>query len=510
MSSRVEEILSLVKALPELYQPIFQHSEFSGGESRSCADRLQKISQACGALCGVLGRPLKILDLGCAQGYFSLSLALLGHEVHGIDLEKRNIDVCQALAKEHSFSVEFSVSRIEDFIQEIQPGEYDVVLGLSVFHHIIHAKGQAVVSALLQSVLKKAALFIVEFALPEEPLYWASSQPVTPRLLLDSAAFLSEVGRFATHLSDIKRPLYLSSDQYWVLDDLAEKIERWSYSSHQLVGNAAQKSRRYFFGKHYVVKQYSFNHPLGETNKLNFKKEAFFASNVPEGFPAFHTPLLKQTANEAWVVMERLRGHLLLDLIVNEVSFDEDEIINSVLDQLVVLEAAGLFHHDLRTWNVFVTEDGSVRLIDYASIGEEKSDCVWPKNIFFSFLIFLHEVTARQVDAPFPIRSPLMTPFGLPDRYRVPMTRLWAMPLADWSFKIIQAAINNRSQAALTNPAILPNEAWMMAYEIALNKVKNFSQSVEEKAMQAEEKVMELETVILQMKAVSPRNDSDF
>ncbi|UNW13438.1 methyltransferase domain-containing protein [Xanthomonas phaseoli pv. phaseoli] len=64
-----------------------------------------------------LGRPIRVLDLGCAQGYFSLNLAARGSIVHGADFLDRNVAVCRALAEEQGFvAATFECARIEDIV----------------------------------------------------------------------------------------------------------------------------------------------------------------------------------------------------------------------------------------------------------------------------------------------------------------------------------------------------------------------------------------------------------
>jgi O-antigen chain-terminating methyltransferase len=75
----MNDIEKLVSELPEVYQKIYGHPELSGNTSRLCEDREQYIVQIVGNLQKKLGRKnLKVLDIGCAQGYFSLTLAKLG------------------------------------------------------------------------------------------------------------------------------------------------------------------------------------------------------------------------------------------------------------------------------------------------------------------------------------------------------------------------------------------------------------------------------------------------
>jgi len=106
----VADLTALVAALPEVYQPIFGHPELSGQVSRVCDNRLDHILRICEAVEQAVNRPLRVLDLGCAQGYFSLSLAARGAVVRGVDFLEENIAVCTALAEEHGCkSATFSI-----------------------------------------------------------------------------------------------------------------------------------------------------------------------------------------------------------------------------------------------------------------------------------------------------------------------------------------------------------------------------------------------------------------
>ena len=113
-------IEGLVHALPEVYQTIYGHPDLSQVVSRECHDRLVEINVIYSALEKKLGRPLRVLDLGCAQGFFCLSLAERGASVLGIDFLKENIDLCNALAEENpQLNVKFSQGRVEEVIAQL-------------------------------------------------------------------------------------------------------------------------------------------------------------------------------------------------------------------------------------------------------------------------------------------------------------------------------------------------------------------------------------------------------
>lgn len=466
-------IKKLVSDLPEIYQPIYGHPELSDQVSRPCFDRLERIARIHDALQRQLGRPLNVLDLGCAQGYFSLSLAERGATVHGVDYLDRNVAVCNALAKVHPhLNASFETGRVEDAIERLEPGCYDLVLGLSVFHHIIHEKGVDAVKALLERITNHCGALIVEMALREEPLYWAPAQPEDPRTLLEPIAFVYEVARHATHLAPIPRPLFVASNQYWILEDRAELFDSWSAEPHAFARGTHEGSRRYFFSADCILKMYRFDHPRGKHNMAEFKKEVQFLQNPPTDFPAAALISFGEKDANAWLATQRLPGRQLLDLLREGVAVDSRAVLLAVLAQLAGLERFGLYHDDVRTWNVLVAEEGATHLIDYGSISNRAQDCAWPSNTFLSFFIFVREVTTSVVDDPDPLRTISTSPYGLPPPYRAWANALWHRPLAEWSFGLMHQVLLEMDADKTDEPLQQPIEAWMKATEEAIQSQK--------------------------------------
>ena len=448
-----QSLPQLVFDLPEIYQAIYGHPEMSQSTSRACIDRLDKIAEVHDVLARQLGRPLRVLDMGCAQGFFSLSLAARGAHVHGVDFLDKNIFVCQALAQENpELVITFGVGRLEDVVASLTPGQYDLVLCLSVLHHVVHEHGASQVQQWLAHLARVSEATVLELALREEPLYWGPSQPAHYLDLLDGYAFTAELGMFGTHLSDIERPLLVASNYHLVLGSQAAPLERWSTEPHSLANGTHQGSRRYYWTDALFAKVVLFDGERGAFNRTEFELEVDFLSHPPSGFSAPRLVACTQNASGGQVVLERLQGQLLLDQIQAGKLFDARVVLLEVLRQLAALEAAGLYHHDIRTWNVMVLETGELRLIDFGSIGPQPVDCVWPDNIFLAFLIFVHEVAVGRVDDPSSLRAISISPFDLPEPLRDWAVGLWQKPLAQWSFKALldgleQAEAGNNSAA---------------------------------------------------------------
>jgi SAM-dependent methyltransferase len=438
------KLQSLVAALPELYQPIWGHPELSRGASRPCQDRLTLLIDTCKSIGKLVGRKIRVLDLGCAQGYFSLGLAEIGAEVHGVDLCPENIAVCEELAKEHpELNISFEVGRAEAQIRKLSAGDYDIVLGLSIFHHLIHESSVDEVRYLLEQVGRTCGGLLVELALSTEPLYWANQQPSESEACLVNFPFRIKLAEYATHLSEIKRPLYFASYHYWVLGEQADKFDSWTDEAHALSKGTHEASRRYYFGAKTFAKTYQFSHARGEYNKQEYDNEIKFAKTKSPGFRRAKMLASGQTETQGWIVYSRLKGVLLLDIIQAKGDWSARKILADVLGQLAKLQERGLYHADLRVWNILIDDRGSTWLIDYGAISPESEDVVWPGNLLLSLLIFVYEISTGIVRDPTVGRSVSISPYRLPEPFRSWAVRWWSMDPSQVTFKLLHDTLDD-------------------------------------------------------------------
>lgn len=473
------EIGELVAALPEIYQPIFGYPEYSNAASRQCDDRLEYILVAYDALCAEIGRPLRVLDLGCAQGFFSLNLAARGATVHGVDYLDKNVSVCKALAAEHpDKALSFEVGRIEDVIGTLRAGNYDLMLGLSVFHHIIHEHGVDFVQGLFTAASRVIDTFIVEFALSSEPLYWAESQPDNPRTLLSAMPFVHELARHETHLAAIARPLLFASRRHWFVDASLQTFNHWTDTSHGLAGKTHQGTRRYFFSDDCMVKLFSLQGPRGEFNVEEIMQEARVLCEIPDGIVAPEVISVGKNEHEAWLVRTILPGELLLERLARHERVDALGILKQVLKQASLLEEHGLFHQDIRTWNILISDEGKATLIDYGSLSEQPVDCVWPTNLFLSILVLVRELTSESTPAPLPLRVISVSPFNLPEPFNRWAVRFWQVPPSQWSYELMLRLLDE-VDLDVQLPEPTADHIWARAVENALQGLADHGRRLE-------------------------------
>jgi O-antigen chain-terminating methyltransferase len=205
----VVDIQALVRKLPDPYQPIYGYPELSYAPLRPCADRLATVAALVESIAVAIGRSLRILDLGCAQGFFSFELAKAGHSIHGIDMRPENMALLAVLRAENpALDVSFSQGKVECAIDRLHLGDYDFVLGLSVFHHICFQAGAERVTQLLGRIATCACASVVELALKIEPAFQISTLPEDERQLLREFRFVHELGRFPSNTSRVARPLF--------------------------------------------------------------------------------------------------------------------------------------------------------------------------------------------------------------------------------------------------------------------------------------------------------------
>lgn len=376
-SSR-EHLLRMYAALPEAYQPAWGFEDTCAHASRASHDRLDVLSPTIAVFPG--DATLRILDIGCAQGYFSLALVhelrQLGRDVQmvGVDYLEDNVRFCTQLAEHHGLDARFIHDRFDaGFFDRHELEDFDVVLALNVLHHLRQKEGRQAVTAALAAIREHSRSMLCEIAQPQEALDWVDDWQGSDDVMLENFAFHRRLARFATHLTDVERPLYVCSESLAFVGGRWFGFERMALRSHSGVPEAFAGQRRFFFGKDVVIKGYRGDGSHGSFNRSELQAEAATLDTLKDE-PDRYPRILAQAddGDMAWLVRELLPGRLLSDAIDKAEPVDRDAVASGLLEELAHLESRGFRHDDLRCWNVLLHEHG-VRLIDFGTMVRTES-----------------------------------------------------------------------------------------------------------------------------------------
>lgn len=133
-------------------------------------------------------QPKKVLDLGCLDGSFALSIASqLGYEVTGIDLTKDGIDLAKERAKTHKLPATFYQGFCEDWLEKfIEEGrKYDVVCFFELIEHVEDVQR---LLKLIDQVLAPGGSVLVSTPDFESPLFGADDEANTCHIRLYTTA----------------------------------------------------------------------------------------------------------------------------------------------------------------------------------------------------------------------------------------------------------------------------------------------------------------------------------
>ena len=387
----IDELRTLV-ARVEPYQPIYNLPDIIAEPKRETRERCEAIEAAIGPV-----RGKRILDIGSSLGYLCFYFQDRNARAEGWDYDAANILVARKAAKITGISPGFYVKELNlETLKDLPSNQFDLVIVLSVFHHIIHARGLDYVQRLVRELLDKTPCLFVELAKRgEDPtLVWDKSQPVDElaifQLVRDSVD-IKKIGDFHNHLSDKTRPLYMVSTKKTV------EVGSRRYSYHVASNEAYERSpmtmmqvrRRYYYSDEYVIKEYSTDGENAEENVGQMLSEIVVYLNVLRKTKVFHAPVLVDYdigADYIKVVLERIDGTLVSETTKGRAAGSVERLLTDTLRTLADLRRLGLNHNDVRSWNIIVNQEGFF-LIDYGlasatTVGSDLVDLLWAAHAY--------------------------------------------------------------------------------------------------------------------------------
>jgi O-antigen chain-terminating methyltransferase len=207
---RLKNIIKIKKVDP--YQPAYGLPRVVKRAQRDCIDRCKIIMGGLGDVNGS-----KILDIGSSLGYISFYFADKGAgRVEGWDRVDGNIEVSKLISEINGIEVTFKKQELnEESVSSIAKGDFDIVIMLSILHHINAEQGVNVTKKLMKNLFDVIPVLIVELPRKGENPGWVGDklQPDNEleifELIKDDISIrkLAEFRRFKSKT----RPLYIIS-----------------------------------------------------------------------------------------------------------------------------------------------------------------------------------------------------------------------------------------------------------------------------------------------------------
>jgi O-antigen chain-terminating bifunctional methyltransferase/kinase len=116
-------------------------------------------------------------------------------------------------------------------------------------------------------------------------------------------AFVHEIARHGTHLSDVRRPFYFASNRCWYLDGQAAVFDRWTAVSNKVAPDPHRGTRRSYFSDKKFITLFRLDKKANrEQNLLEWENAVAFLRNAPPGLTLPQLDACGRTDTEAWLI----------------------------------------------------------------------------------------------------------------------------------------------------------------------------------------------------------------
>lgn len=353
----------------EHYQPLYNFGVFKNKKvQRICNDRAEAIYE----IIKPHGPGAHILDIGCSLGYFSHYFAEREYFVDGIDNNENNIRVCQLLKQVNHGKTQFTATDFSpEFMANVTDFQYDMAFIFSVMHHVVYYKGLEYAQDLMVKTLEKIPVLFIELAVNYEDTDspWKEFLPDDELSIFDKCKDITiqKIGYFKNHLSDFLRPMYMVQRNTQEFENQSFKVNERKFSSYI---NNSFNGCKYYDCEGVYIKKYFLNHCRDREKHIE-KEIENYKKLPPNGF--FPTILSYAKHNDTvTLIFNKLTGDNLHQLLFQGIKLPALSIISKLIKALEFLHDNGIYHNDIRTWNILF--DGKeINLLDL-ELGSENEN----------------------------------------------------------------------------------------------------------------------------------------
>jgi O-antigen chain-terminating methyltransferase len=354
----------------EYYQPAYMIGGLNLVPKRECKDRCRAIEKSLN--CSAAG--LKILDIGSSLGYVCYYFADRSAITEGWESNPDNAEAARLIGRMNGIPAAIKTKELNiEAIKEIQPREYDIIIMLSVLHHIVYSKGLEYTQELIRELFDKAPTLIVELAVKDEDttLYWNEALPEDELAIFDmirGEIEISKIGEFQTHLSQKTRPLYKISKIHNTLTVnnkvyFYDKKTSFAYKDSELPYWNPRFGRSYYFSDNYIIKEYMIDRIDDNIRQIAAEIGNMLFLNKISKLKSTKLIDFEIKDNRAIIVFAKDHGKLVSDILSNN-EINPEIVAKDILEFLAVLEENNCHHNDIRSWNI-LWDGEHAQVIDY-------------------------------------------------------------------------------------------------------------------------------------------------
>jgi len=158
------------------------------------------------------GKKLKILDVGCGYGKWSVKLAKLGHDVVGVDVSQESISNAKKLAKKENVEVKFLTKGGQEL--DFKSNSFDLVISITAIQHIVIDKEwQFAIQQFNKFLTKNGLVFLIESA----PTY-KKKQKLEYKAERTFKSHISQFTKSGFSLINSSGTMFTGYKAFWVID----------------------------------------------------------------------------------------------------------------------------------------------------------------------------------------------------------------------------------------------------------------------------------------------------